>query len=162
MVRDRQEETAQIRMADPLTIEDLYKDQWAPLVRLALVMTGDRSRAEDIVHDVFVRLATRPLPLDPPSYVRRMVVNATRDHHRRIRVERRLAPGPPPPVLQPDVDEVIVAVQRLPTRQRQVLGLRYYADMSLDQIAHTLDCPVGTVKSLIHRGIETLRKELKQ
>ena len=161
MVRDRQEEIAQAPMTEPPTIEDIYKAQWAPLVRLALVMTGDRSRAEDIVHDVFVRLATRTLPLDPPSYLRRMVVNATRDHHRRIRVERRSAPLPPPPVLMPDVDEVITIVQRLPTRQRQVLGLRYYADMSIEQIALTLDCPIGTVKSLIHRGIETLRKELK-
>jgi DNA-directed RNA polymerase specialized sigma24 family protein len=161
MVTDRLVLTTPTPMADPLTVEDIYKEQWAPLVRLALVMTGDRSRAEDIVHDVFVRLSTRALPLDPPSYLRRMVVNATRDHHRRLRVERRSAPLPPPPVLMPDVDEVITSVQRLPRRQRQALALRYYADMSIDQIAQTLDCPAGTVKSLIHRGIETLRKEMR-
>jgi RNA polymerase sigma factor (sigma-70 family) len=161
MVGERQEEMTRAPMAAPLTIEEIYKSQWAPLLRLALVMTGDRGRAEDIVHDVFVRLASRRIPIDPPSYLRKMVVNATRDHHRRIKVERRSAPSPPPPVLMPEVDEVILILQRLPARQRQVLGLRYYADMSIEQIAHTLDCPAGTVKSLIHRGIETLRKELK-
>lgn len=60
----------------------------------------------------------------------------------------------------PEVDEVIAIVRRLPARQRQALGLRYYADTSIEQIAQLLDCPIGTVKSLIHRGIETLRKEL--
>lgn len=89
-----------------------------------------------------------------------MVVNAARDHHRRIKVERHFAPTAPAPVLIPEVDEVIGILQKLPIRQRQALGLRYYADMSIEQIAQFLDCPVGTVKSLIHRGIETLRKEL--
>lgn len=145
---------------DPLSIEDVYRAEWGSLVRLALVMTGDRSRAEDIVHDVFLRLATRALPTDPHSYLRTMVVNAARDHHRRIKVERRFAPRPPAPVLMPEVDEVIAIVRKLPARQRQALGLRYYADMSIEQIAQLLDCPMGTVKSLIHRGIETLRKEL--
>jgi RNA polymerase sigma factor (sigma-70 family) len=60
----------------------------------------------------------------------------------------------------PDIDDVIEIVRKLPARQRQALGLRYYADMSIEQIARHLGCPVGTVKSLLHRGIESLRKEL--
>src|ERR1700677_3658494 len=71
MARDRLDETIQALVVQPPTVEDIYKSEWAALVRLALVMTGDRSRAEDIVHDTFVRLATRSLPRDPPSYLRR-------------------------------------------------------------------------------------------
>jgi RNA polymerase sigma factor (sigma-70 family) len=162
MVKVYEDASVQPVMVDPPTIEDVYRTEWAPLVRLALVMTGDRSRAEDIVHDVFVRLATRSIPRDPPTYLRRMVVNAARDHHRRLRVERRFSHTPLHPVLIPEIDEVIVALRRLPARQRHVLGLRYYADMSIEQISHLLDCPAGTVKSHIHRGIETLRKELQR
>jgi RNA polymerase sigma factor (sigma-70 family) len=160
MVTDRLGGILRTPVVAPPTIEDVYRAEWGPLVRLALVMTGDRSRAEDIVHDVFVRLADRVLPRDPHSYLRAMVVNAARDHHRRIKLERRFAPKPPAPVLMPEMDEVIGILRKLPVRQRQALGLRYYADMSIEQIAQLLDCPIGTVKSLVHRGIETLRKEL--
>jgi DNA-directed RNA polymerase specialized sigma24 family protein len=159
MVVDRVDQVETTMMKSP-TIEDLYRAHWAPLVRLALVMTGDRGRAEDLVHDVFIRLALRPLPFDPTTYLRRMVINATRDHHRRIRVERRLVLSPPPPVINPEVDEIIEILKRLPERQRHALALRYYADMDVAQIARALDCPAGTVKSLLHRGIDALRKEL--
>jgi RNA polymerase sigma factor (sigma-70 family) len=153
----------QVEIADttPATIEDIYRAQWAHLVRLASVLTGDRGRAEDIVHDVFVRFAARSRPQDPPSYLRQMVVNATRDHHRRARIERRIVHLVPPPDVIPEVDEMILFLRRLPDRQRQALALRYYADLSVDQIAQLLNCPAGTVKSLLHRGIEALRREFE-
>ncbi|HEX3792872.1 MAG TPA: sigma-70 family RNA polymerase sigma factor [Acidimicrobiales bacterium] len=159
IVEDRLDQD-HVAMAKPPTIDELYRTQWASLVRLALVMTGDRGRAEDLVHDVFLRFAARPLPLDPPTYLRRMVINAARDHHRRIKVERRFAPTAPLAVFNPEVDEVIELLKRLPDRQRHAIALRYYADMDVAQIAQALDCPTGTVKSLLHRGIEGLRKEM--
>jgi RNA polymerase sigma factor (sigma-70 family) len=162
MVRDLQLEIVHSPMTAPATIEDIYRAEWAPLVRLASVMAGDRARAEDIVHDVFVRFAARPLPQDAPSYLRQMVVNATRDHHRRVKIERRVIHLAPPPYVIPEVDEIILLVRRLPDRQRQALALRYYADLSVEQIAQLLRCPNGTVKSLLHRGIEALRKELER
>ncbi len=161
MVTDLEVEIAEATMDTSATIEDVYRAQWAPLVRLASVLTGDRDRAEDIVHDVFVRFAARPRPQDSPSYLRQMVVNATRDHHRRVRIERRMVHLAPPPDAIPEVDEMMLFLKRLPTRQRQALALRYYADLSVDQIAQLLNCPAGTVKSLLHRGIEALRKEFK-
>ena len=124
------------------------------------MLTTDRARAEDIVHDVFVRFAARPLPQDAPSYLRQMVVNSARDHYRRVKVEHRFVHVVPPSDVIPEVDETIILVRRLPGRQRQALALRYYADLSVDQIAELLDCPSGTVKSLLHRGIEALRREL--
>lgn len=160
MVKECLDEGIHTPMALPPSIEDLYTAHWGSLVRLALVMTGDRGWAEDIVQDVFLRLATRPLPQDPPPYLRKMVINATRDHHRRHRTERRFAPMAPDPVLMPEVDEIIGVLKRLPERQRHALALRYYADMDVAQIAQALRCPTGTVKSLLHRGIEALRKEM--
>ncbi len=91
-----------------------------------------------------------------------MVVNATRDHHRRVKIERRVIHLAPPPDVIPEVDEMILLVRRLPERQRQALALRYYADLSVEQIAQLLNCPNGTVKSLLHRGIEALRRELER
>jgi RNA polymerase sigma factor (sigma-70 family) len=161
MVRDRQIEIATTAVVTSARIEDIYRVEWAPLVRLASALTGDRGSAEDIVHDVFVRFAARPLPQDPPSYLRQMVVNATRDHHRRTKIERHLIHVAPTPDVIPEVDEMILLVRRLPDRQRQALALRYYADLSVDQIAQLLHCPSGTVKSLLHRGIEALRRELE-
>lgn len=160
MVKDCLDEGVRIAMAQPLSIEDLYTAHWGSLVRLAMVMTGDRDWAEDIVHDAFLRLATRPLPEDPPPYLRRMVINATRDHHRRRRTERRFAPMAPGPVFIPEVDEIIEVLKRLPERQRHALALRYYADMDIAQVAQALGCPTGTVKSLLHRGIDAMRKEM--
>jgi RNA polymerase sigma factor (sigma-70 family) len=161
MVTDLQVEIADTTVTPGATIEDIYRAQWASLLRLASVLTGDRGRAEDIVHDVFVRFAARPQPQDPPSYLRQMVVNATRDHHRRVRIERHIVHLVPPPDVIPEVDEMILFLRRLPDRQRQALALRYYADLSVDQIAQLLKCPNGTVKSLLHRGIEALRREFE-
>lgn len=160
MVKECLDEAVHTAMASPPSIEDLYTAHWGSLVRLALVMTGDRGWAEDIVQDVFLRLATRPLPQDPPPYLRKMVINATRDHHRRRRTERRFAPMAAGPVLMPEVDEIIEVLKRLPERQRHALALRYYVDMDVAQVAQALGCPPGTVKSLLHRGIEALRKEI--
>jgi len=160
MVRDRPGEVLLTSMSTPSSIEDFYRLNWGPLVRLALILTGDRGKAEDIVHDVFLRLATRPSPRDPKSYLRTMVVNATRDHHRRVKVERKHIARVPSPAMPPEVDEMIQHVQRLPMRQRQALALRFYVDLSVEQIADVMSCPPGTVKSLIHRGIESLRKEI--
>ena len=60
----------------------------------------------------------------------------------------------------PEVDEIIEVLKRLPERQRHALALRYYVDMDVAQVAQALGCPPGTVKSLLHRGIEALRKEI--
>ncbi|MHB1928962.1 MAG: sigma-70 family RNA polymerase sigma factor [Acidimicrobiales bacterium] len=60
----------------------------------------------------------------------------------------------------PEVDELWQLLRSLPARQRDALALRYYEDLSLEEVAHLLGCPLGTAKSLIHRGLAALRKEL--
>ena len=97
---------------------------------------------------------------NPAAYVRRIVVNLALQHLRRRRVEERV-PVPPAAVVWPaDIDETWAAIVRLPARQRVVLALRFYEDLSEPAIAALLGCPVGTVKSSLHRGLERLRKEL--
>jgi RNA polymerase sigma factor (sigma-70 family) len=144
------------------TIEAIYRQEWARLVRLAWLLTGSREEAEDIVHDTFVKLDAGPhLPDDPGPYLRRMVVNRVTDHHRRRSVERRHRPDPPEPFLNPEMDDVWGHLNALPVRQRRALVLRFHADLTIEQVADELSCPVGTATSLIHRGLNQLRREMR-
>lgn len=139
-------------------MEELYRHQWAPLVRLAYFLTGNRPMAEDVVQDAFVRLdGRRRFPERPEAYLRMTVVNLVRDRRRRAVVERRHLLPPPEPVLNPELDELWGHLWALPARERQALVLRFYADLPVAEVASLLHCPEGTAKSLIHRGILGLR-----
>jgi RNA polymerase sigma factor (sigma-70 family) len=134
------------------------------MVRLAWLLSGSREVAEDVVHDVFLRLEPMWEDLeDPAPYLRRSVINAVSAHHRRVDVERRLTPSPSAYSFDdPEVEEVWAVVAKLPERQRQALVLRFYLDLTVGQVAEHLGCPAGTAKSLIHRGISQLRRKVKQ
>jgi RNA polymerase sigma factor (sigma-70 family) len=89
-------------------------------------------------------------------------------HFRHRRVEQsylgREARRPAPEPYQPDVatrEAIRRALYRLPERQRAAIVLRYYEDLTEVQTAEALQCPVGTVKSLVSRGMETLRREMR-
>jgi RNA polymerase sigma-70 factor (sigma-E family) len=148
---------------------DLY-GQYAPdAARLAYLLTGDRALAEDLVQDAFVRMFARFRDLRNPDafapYLRRTVVNLSHSYFRRKRVERayleRQAAAPSREI--PDVgarEEMWQSLLRLPERQRTAIVLRYYEDLSESETADAMRCPVGTVKSLVFRGIEGLRREM--
>ena len=141
--------------------EALYRAQWGSMVRLAWLLTGSREDAEDVVHDAFTQLHGRYHALDTPeAYLRVVVVNGARALHRRRAVERRRAAMEPEPYFDPEMEEIWRGVQALPARQRQVLVLRFYLDMSVEQTAEMLGCPEGTVKSLAHRGLTHLHRRL--
>lgn len=141
--------------------EALYRTHWAAMLRLAWLLTGNREDAEDVVHDAFVRLEHRYGDLDvPEAYLRVVVANGARGLHRRRVVERRHAPSETETHVDPEVEEIWRHVRALPARQRQVLVLRFYMDMSVEQTAEVLRCPEGTVKSLGHRGLARLRRRL--
>jgi RNA polymerase sigma-70 factor (sigma-E family) len=137
-----------------------YRQQRAGMVRLAFVLVDDREVAEDIVQTAFARVYQRRNRIAVPlPYLRACVYNGCRNHHRWARVRRN----------HPDVgdstqpaigDHVIDVVRRLPHRQRVVITLHFYADMSDPEIAATIGVPVGTVKSTLHRALAALRKEL--
>jgi RNA polymerase sigma factor (sigma-70 family) len=133
------------------------------MVRLAWLLSGNRQVAEDVVHDAFLGLEPRWQDVrDPVPYLRRSVVNGVKAHHRRREVEQRYRPAPPEPALNPEMEEAWALVSQLPARQRHALVLRFYLDLTVEQVAEQLGCPLGTAKSLIHRGIHHVRERIEQ
>jgi len=158
---------AERRSEDPRrrALVDLYDAEREAMVRLAHLLTGSLALAEDVVHDAFIRVYDGLDEVrEPGAYLRRTVINLCHSHHRRADVEQRWRDRQPPPdvVIPPDVDETWRAVRALPERQREALVLRFYLDMKVGDIATTLDVPLGTVKSNIHRGLAALAREVER
>ncbi len=142
--------------------EEVYRAQWAPLVRLALALSGSREMAEDIVHDSFLRVSGSLENIaNPAAYLRKTVVNAVRDRYRRGQLEARHFVAPPRLVPGPEIDETWAALQALPERYRAALVLRFYADLAVEDVAVVLGCRTGTAKSLIHRGLRQLKERVE-
>ena len=141
-----------------LAIEAVYKSSWLALTRLAYLLVGDRSEAEDIVQTVFVRAAPRWASIEEPAaYLRKAVVNLARDVHRRSFKSAAATMQPTAPIGEPHVDEAWRFVQALPTIQRAVVVLHIYEDLSLIDIASMLGRPASTVRSDLRRALATLR-----
>jgi RNA polymerase sigma factor (sigma-70 family) len=133
----------------------------AAVGRAALIITGSREVAEDVVHDAFLRLAGAPQPVaNPSAYLRSIVVNLVRDQYRHTRLDARRVDTDLEAWADPEIDETWSALQALPQRYRAPLALRFYADLTVDDVAAVLGCPTGTAKSLIHRGLRLLKERL--
>ena len=130
------------------------------MVRLAHVLIGSNLAAQDLVQDAFLKVGVRLDGVDnPAAYLRQAVVNECRMWLRRTEVEARHARSGREQVdLPPELDEMWDALARLPERQRVTLVLRFYEDLPIDEIAAVLDARPGTVKSLIHRGLKSLKE----
>jgi RNA polymerase sigma factor (sigma-70 family) len=139
----------------------LFERERVGLVRLAHTITGSNLVAEDIVQDAYLRWVDRPDLTNPGGYLRTIVVNLGRDALRRHDVAQRIRHEPPTPLGEPELDETWAIVRSLPDRYRIVLALRFYEDLSEREIAEAMQVRPGTVKSLIHRGLERVRKELE-
>jgi RNA polymerase sigma factor (sigma-70 family) len=140
----------------------LFERERAGLVRLAHAITGSNQLAEDLVHDAYLRWARRPDLINPAGYLRTIVVNLARDSLRRRDVARRIAADPPVPLGEPELDETWAVVRSLPEKYRVALALRFYEDLPEREIAALMGVRPGTVKSLIHRGLEKVKKELER
>ena len=141
-------------------LEAVYRSSSLALTRLAYLLVGDRSEAEDIVQSVFASAVTRWPTIDEPSaYLRRAVVNRANDIHRR---SHRAAPAVPSAgvIDEPAVDDTLRLVRALPHPQRAVVVLRFYEDLSLTEIAALLDRPDATVRSDLRRALTKLRRSL--
>lgn len=139
----------------------LYRRQREPMVRLARLFTGSSAVAEEVVQEAFLRMhQQRTRPQNPEGYLRTTVANISKNHMRRLRLERGAPVEDRVTFNDPVIDETWAAVCRLPFRQRAVLALRFYEDMAQADIARVLGCRVGTVKSNLHRGLSKLREEL--
>lgn len=140
--------------------ESLFVRERQGLVRLAHAITGSNLVAEDVVHDAYLRWADRPNLVNPGGYLRTIVVNLSRDSIRRRNVAERIRLDRPVPLGEPELDETWALVRTLPERYRTALALRFYEDLPEREIAELMGVRPGTVKSLIHRGLARLRKEL--
>jgi len=142
--------------------------RWAAMVRLAYGLTGDLGHAEDVVQAAFAKAyAAWPRVIrtgDPDAYVRKIVVNENRNRFRKQQVPERLTDTMPESVTQDanhDLDDrsaLMAALRALGPRQRAVVVLRYWLDLTPGETAATLNCSVGTVKSQASRALATLRK----
>lgn len=156
-------------------VDALYAVHWRRLVRLSVLLVGDVGTAEEVVQDAFVALHGRWGRLRDPdkaaAYLRQSVVNRSRSvlRHRGV-VDRHAARERRPddvapadvPVLERDRRaRVLDALRTLPRRQREVLALRYYLDLSEADIADTLRISRGAVKSHASRGAAALRTLLE-
>ncbi|MGN6607548.1 MAG: SigE family RNA polymerase sigma factor [Jatrophihabitans sp.] len=139
------------------------------LVRLAVLLVDDRETAEDVVQDAFAALHRRWGGLASEdaalAYLRTCVVNGSRSVLRRRRTVRtkgrppwdeQTAPADEPVLLAADHRAVLAALGRLAHRQREVLVLRYWADLSEAEIAATLGISAGAVKSTASRARDAL------
>jgi RNA polymerase sigma-70 factor (sigma-E family) len=141
--------------------------RWPGLVRLAFGLTGDRWAAEDLAQVTLARayVAWRRVRRadDPDAYLRRILINASNRRFRRHRVAEQ--PGEPPETavegpadLVGERAALLAALRQLPPRQRAVVMLRYWEDLSDAQIAATLGCSPGTVRSQLSRALAKLRE----
>jgi RNA polymerase sigma-70 factor (sigma-E family) len=143
------------------------RGRWPAIVRLAYALTGDTGHAEDLAQAAFARAYASWGRVrragDPDAYVRRIVINTHRSRLRRHRVPEELrgdlADAPAGQQQGPEErQELLDALRALGPRQRAVVVLRYWLDLSEAETAAVLNCSVGTVKSQASRALATLRK----
>lgn len=158
-------------------VDDLYRAHGPSLIRLALMLVGDQSTAEDVVQEAFLALYRRWHRVDDPGnalpYLRTCVVNGARSVHRSrrralARLLRSVQHDPPvwsaeaAAMERADRRAVLAAVARLPQRQREVLALRYYLDLSEHEIAGILGVTRGTVSSTAARAMAVLAAQFQE
>jgi RNA polymerase sigma-70 factor (sigma-E family) len=152
----------------------LYEAHALGLIRLGVVMLGDRGAAEDVVQDAFCGLYRRWHALSDTTnalaYVRSSVINGCRSALRR-RVRQLTVAGfgdeeesdsaESAALLGEEHRQVLVAIRRLPSRQREALVLRYYLDLDEAEIAASMRITRGTVKSTTSRALAALGRILE-
>jgi RNA polymerase sigma-70 factor (sigma-E family) len=159
-------------------ITELYAAHWRRLVRLAWLLVHDQQVAEDVAQEAFVATYRRWSSMRSPdaavAYLRTATVNGARSALRKRGVRERYAAtqasaaGPDRHVDSAESfalaagrrSEVVAVLDGLPSRQREVLVLRYYLDLSESDIAETLGISRGAVKSHASRAMSTLRQRL--
>jgi RNA polymerase sigma-70 factor (sigma-E family) len=173
------------------SVTTLYAEHALGLVRLAVVITGDRAAAEDIVQDAFLGLYRRwdklPDTTVPLAYLRVSVLNGCRTALRRrsrLRFWPEAGAGNGPDEVAPaagfgalaglaesaeasvllseEQRTVAAALRKLPRRQREAVVLRYYLDLSEAETAQVMGIALGTVKSATHRGLAAVGRILRE
>jgi RNA polymerase sigma-70 factor (sigma-E family) len=159
--------------SEAVLVARLFTAEADRLVSLARFFVDDRTAAEDLVQEAFIRLARSAHRIRDEeraaAYLRSIVINLARDHNRRGLVSlRHRAPAV---VDEPSAEEtataresrqeVVDALRELPRRQRDCIALRYYLELSIEQIAATLGVSPNSVKTHLQRGLRTLAQTLE-
>jgi RNA polymerase sigma factor (sigma-70 family) len=145
------------------SLGDFAREHGVELTRFAYLISGDRTRADDLVQDVLLAMHRRfgaRLEIEQPvAYARRAIVNANASFHRRRSSTEVLTATDLDRAVtdDPGSDDLWSMLAGLPHRQRVVLVMRYYLGYSDDEIAGTLGCRRGTVRSLASRALADLR-----
>jgi RNA polymerase sigma-70 factor (sigma-E family) len=151
--------------------DDFVKESSNSLLRTAYLLVGDPGHAEDLVQTALLRTARRwsVAQTNPSAYARQVVANLAKDSWRN-RSRRPAETVLDDLVTYPDDDgtharfllrqTLLRAVATLPLRQRSVLVLRFFDEMSIEETAAALGCSVGTVKSQTHHALSRLRTAL--
>ena len=155
------------------------RERRTELVRTAVLLTaGDRDLAEDLTQTtltaLYVRWPASRQARNPAAYVRRCLVNALIDEKRRpwrreqameeLPADVALSTHLPFDQVAPDhrTEALYAALRELPPRQRAVLVLRYFHDLSVEETAEAMSCSGGTVKSQAKRALDKLRERMTQ
>ena len=152
----------------------LFQQEGRRLVGLARFFTDDRTAAEDLVQEAFIRLARNAHRIrdreKAAAYLRSIVVNLARDHNRRGLVSLRHRP--PAVADEPSAEdtasrqesrrEVLAALRSLPHRQRECVALRYYLELPVDEIAAVLGLSPNSVKTHLKRGLAAMERRLAE
>ncbi len=153
-------------------VTTMYRAHYRSLVRMAGLLVGDPGTAEDVVQDAFVAMhsAWRRLRDSDKAlpYLRQSVVNRARSVLRHRGVAQRHVPQPAPDMPSAEYgafallerSAVVEALASLPLRQREVMVLKFYADLSEADIAAAMGISPGSVKSHASRGMAALRTVL--
>jgi len=150
-------------VAPVVGFDEFYSSEYLGLVRLAVGFVDDPRRAEELVQDAFERtLLHWQRVRTPGGFVRQVLVNAARSELRRRAVSRRKPLEPPSDVEPPERDDSLLAALRtLTPRRRMAVVLRFLDDQSEATTADLMGCRVGTVKSLVSRGLADLKEALE-
>lgn len=148
----------------PEPFEDFYRTHHASAVRWATALVGSRAVGEDLAQDALLRVGQSLYRLDNPTAYLRVTVARTcaswhRSHGRELR--RDQAARPVDVSVSTESGELLDALAVLPYNQRAAIVLRYWADWPEDEIAAALDCRPTTVRTLVHRGLAALRREIE-
>jgi RNA polymerase sigma-70 factor (ECF subfamily) len=168
----------QVRRGDMKAYQELVQRYQKKVYRVISSYHRDPEDATEVVQDTFLKVYTSRQTWEPrrsfSAWLYRIAINASIDRYRRqgkekispiddVMESRILKSGPPPRTPLDKLRDaerrrvLEEAVRRLPERQREVLSLRYFAEMQLEEIAEALDCPLGTVKSNLHKAVIALK-----
>lgn len=160
-------------MRSELGFAGFVREHTPALLRTAYLLTGSAQAAEELVQDTLVRLYPkweRVTGADIPlAYVRRSLANGFVNQQRRASRREYAYPDVPERVDDRDAvaqladrDEIWAGLRGLPDRQRAALVLRFFEDLTDEQAAAALGCRVGTIRSLVSRGLAALREQLRE